>query len=122
MTKPAARPALRIKRVYESVEASDGFRILVDRLWPRGITKEHAAVQLWLKDIAPTAALRKWFGHDPARWEEFRTRYLAELRANDDAVAQVFDAAQHGPVTLMYAAHDERHNHAMVLLQYLSGR
>lgn len=111
------------KRIYEEKEASDGFRVLVDRVWPRGLTKEKAAVDLWLKDIAPSTALRKWFAHDPAKWDEFRKRYHAELKANPDAVREFRDAAKgHAKVTLLYGAKDEQHNQAVALLAFLSRR
>ncbi len=110
---------IRLKRVYESPDSEDGTRILVDRLWPRGMTKEKANVDLWLKEIAPSTELRKWFAHDPAKWDEFQTRYRAELAANPDAVAQMLDAEKSGTVTLLYAAKDEEHNEAVVLQEYL---
>src|SRR5690348_1529560 len=107
--------ALKIKRVYEPAAQEDGTRILVDRLWPRGLTKEKAAVDLWLKDIAPSTELRKWFAHDPAKWEEFRKRYLKELKANKEAVGVLKQELKNGPVTLVYAARDQEHNEAEVL-------
>jgi uncharacterized protein YeaO (DUF488 family) len=109
-----------IKRVYDAPAESDGTRVLVDRIWPRGLTKERAAVSLWLKDIAPSTALRTWFGHDPARWDEFRERYAAELRANPAAVDQLRILARKEKVTLLYAAHDTEHNHALALSDYLA--
>jgi uncharacterized protein YeaO (DUF488 family) len=108
-----------IKRVYEPAEVSDGARILVDRLWPRGVSKQDAHVALWLKDIAPSSSLRKWFGHDAKRWSEFRRKYRAELERNDDLITQVRDLAKKGPVTLIYSAHDQVHNQARVLADYL---
>lgn len=116
----AARPAPppRIKRVYLPPEPSDGRRILVDRLWPRGLTKEKAAVDLWLKDVAPSDALRKWFHHEAANWDEFRRRYEAELAANP-AVGQLREAVAAGPATLLYGARDETQNQAAVLADYL---
>jgi uncharacterized protein YeaO (DUF488 family) len=117
---PSAPPKLRIKRVYEPAEVTDGARVLVDRVWPRGVTKERAALDLWLKDIAPSSTLRKWFGHDPARWDAFRSRYLEELRADGEAVNRLRDLLERGPVTLIYAAHDDRHNHALVIQDYIS--
>ena len=110
---------IRIKRVYDPPEDTDGTRVLVDRLWPRGLRKEDAALTLWLKEIAPSPELRKWFGHDPARWAEFGRRYRAELARNDEAVARLSDLSKHGPLTLLYAAHDTAHNHALVLAAYL---
>ena len=117
MSVPAGR--LRIKRIYESPDKADGARVLVDRVWPRGMTKQRAAVDLWLKDIAPSPALRKWFGHDPQRWPEFRSRYRAELDRNPAAVGGLLDLATKGKVTLLYAAHDVAHNHAVVLIEYM---
>jgi uncharacterized protein YeaO (DUF488 family) len=111
---------IRIKRVYNPPDKADGTRVLVDRLWPRGLRKEKAAVTLWLKEIAPSTELREWFGHDPARWTEFGHRYRAELARNDGAVAQLADLSKLGPMTLLYAAHDTEHNHAIVLSAYLS--
>jgi uncharacterized protein YeaO (DUF488 family) len=110
---------IRVKRVYDPPDKADGTRVLVDRLWPRGLSKEKAAVTLWLKEIAPSPALRKWFGHDPARWTEFTRRYRAELARNDEAVANVVDLSKRGSVMLLYAAHDTAHNHALVLEAYL---
>jgi len=110
---------IHLKRAYEEPSEKDGLRILVERLWPRGLTKEKAAVDLWLKDVAPSPELRKWFGHDPARWEGFQKRYDAELDANPDAVAELRRKIHEGPVTLIYAAHDEEHNGALALKSYL---
>lgn len=110
---------IRIKRVYDPPARGDGARVLVDRLWPRGVSKEHAALTLWLKEVAPSPDLRIWFGHDPARWGEFERRYRAELAHNPDAVAQLAVLSRQGPLTLLYAAHDEAHNQAVVLAEYL---
>src|SRR5258708_498143 len=110
---------IRIKRVYDPPDEADGTRVLVDRLWPRGVRKEDAAFTLWLKEIAPSPELRKWFGHDPVRWTEFGQRYRAELDRNDEAVARLADLSKHGPLTLLYAAHDAAHNHALLLAAYL---
>jgi uncharacterized protein YeaO (DUF488 family) len=110
---------IRLKRVYEEPARSDGLRILVERLWPRGLSKERAAVDVWLKEIAPSPELRRWFGHDPARWEEFQRRYRAELEANPDAVDELRRRVREGPVTFVYAARDEQHNGALVLREYL---
>jgi uncharacterized protein YeaO (DUF488 family) len=112
---------IRIKRVYAPPERGDGARVLVDRLWPRGLRKEDAALTLWLKDIAPSDELRRWFGHDPARWVEFARRYRAELAHKDDATAQMAGLAGKEPVTLLYAAHDGEHNNAVVLASWLQG-
>ncbi len=111
---------IQIKRVYEAPAADDGTRVLVDRLWPRGLRKEEVPLALWLKDIAPTPALRTWFGHDPERWEAFRERYRAELDQHPDTVAQLRALAREGRLTLLYAARDEVHNHAVVLAEYLN--
>jgi uncharacterized protein YeaO (DUF488 family) len=110
---------LLIKRAYEPASPEDGSRFLVDRLWPRGIRKEALALSAWLKDVAPSDALRRWFGHDPARWVEFRRRYRTELKSNRAALQPVRDALSHGVVTLVYSAHDEAHNQAVVLREYL---
>lgn len=109
----------RIKRVYEQPDKDDGTRILVDRLWPRGLTKEKAQVDLWLKEIAPSAELRKWFGHDPDRWTEFKTRYKAELDGKPDLVALLKQKIAAGKATLVYGAKDEQHNQAQALQQLL---
>jgi uncharacterized protein YeaO (DUF488 family) len=110
---------VRIKRIYERAGPDDGARVLVDRVWPRGVTKEAAALTLWLKEIAPSTALRKWFGHEPARFAEFRRRYLDEIRANAPALDHLRSCLEGGPVTLLYAAHDPAHNDAVVLADYL---
>ena len=106
---------LKIKRVYEKPSGEDGFRILVDRLWPRGLTKEKASVDLWLKEIAPSTMLRKWFGHDPDKWNEFRKRYLLELDQNKEQVILLNEHLKNGTVTLLYGTKDEGHNEAIVL-------
>jgi uncharacterized protein YeaO (DUF488 family) len=107
--------SIQIKRVYATPEAADGKRILVDRLWPRGLTKERARVDLWLKDVAPSTELRKWFGHDPAKWVEFNRRYRVELTKNREAFSFLKAEVAGGPVTLVYSAKDEKHNEAVVL-------
>lgn len=112
---------LRLKRIYESPSEHDGARVLVDRLWPRGVSKERARLDLWLREIAPTDELRRWFGHDPAKWAEFQRRYIAELRANESTVCQLRDLMDKGPVTLLFAARDEEHNEAVVIRDYLAG-
>ena len=114
--------SIRIKRVYEEPEIEDGTRILVDRLWPRGLTKEKAKVDLWLKDVAPSTELRKWFAHDPARWAEFRSRYLDELKRNKEPVSLLRQEAAKGTVTLVYGAKDQQHNEAVVLQELLTAR
>jgi uncharacterized protein YeaO (DUF488 family) len=122
MDVPKAVPDIRVKRIYDPPQLEDGARVLVDRLWPRGARKEAAKLTLWLKDIAPTAELRRWFGHDPARFAEFSRRYRAELAANNDAVSRMDDLMKAGPVTLLYSAHDAEHNQAIVLADYLKDR
>ncbi|MDK2743608.1 MAG: DUF488 domain-containing protein [Nitrospira sp. BO4] len=108
-----------IKRVYEPVAETDGFRVLVDRLWPRGVSKAKAKLDLWLPDIGPSTALRQWFNHDPAKWTEFRRRYLTELKKKTSLFATIKKQVKAGPVTLLYSAKDERHNQAVVLRSYL---
>jgi uncharacterized protein YeaO (DUF488 family) len=110
---------IKIKRVYEQPDKDDGKRILVDRLWPRGLTKEQARVDLWLKEIAPSTDLRKWFGHDPDKWKRFRGRYETEISHKDDLINMLKRQAGEGTITLIYAARDERHNEALVLKQFL---
>ncbi len=110
---------VRIKRVYEQASPDDGARLLVDRVWPRRVTKQAAALTLWLKEIAPSTALRKWFGHEPARFAEFRRRYLDEIRANSPAADRLRSYIEGGRVTLLYAALDPAHNNAVVLADYL---
>lgn len=110
---------LHLKRVYEPPAASDGLRVLVDRLWPRGVKKEDAAVDLWLKDIAPSPDLRKWFGHEPEKWPEFRRRYRAELREKGSEIATLRDFGGGKRVTLLFGAKDEAHNQAVVLKEFL---
>lgn len=110
---------IKLKRVYEAPSRSDGTRILVDRLWPRGLRKEDAAIDRWCKDLAPSTALRQWFGHRPERWAEFRERYQAELTEQRDALAELRRLARAGPITLLFAAHDEQHNNAVVLGELL---
>ena len=110
---------IKIKRVYEPSDDEDGMRILVDRLWPRGLTKEKAKVDLWLKDIAPSTELRKWFNHEPAKWEAFQKRYHQELKENKEQLLPLKEALQKGTVTLVYGAKDEVHNDAVVLKEWL---
>jgi uncharacterized protein YeaO (DUF488 family) len=111
---------LHLKRIYEPPAKQDGYRILVDRLWPRGLTKQKAAIDLWLKEIAPSTELRKWFGHDPGKWEEFQQKYLKELKENKEAVAVLKDHLKKETVTLLYAAKDEEHNEARVISAFVS--
>jgi uncharacterized protein YeaO (DUF488 family) len=110
---------IKLKRAYEKSARDDGERILVERLWPRGLTKLQAKVDLWLKDVAPSTELRKWFGHDPDRWGEFRRRYLKELKSKGDLIKLLKRKAKAGTITLIYAARDEEHNGALVLKQFL---
>jgi len=110
---------IQCKRAYESPSKSDGRRILVERLWPRGIKKEDAALFVWMKEIAPSTELRKWYGHDPAKWPEFQQRYRAELEANREGVNRLRKICQAGAVTFLYAARDEERNSAVVLKKYI---
>ncbi|MCL5986255.1 MAG: DUF488 family protein [Actinobacteria bacterium] len=110
---------IRLKRVYEEPSKDDGFRILVERLWPRALTKERAAVDLWLKDIAPSSELRTWFSHDITKWEQFRERYWVELSEKDDLINILKQRSKDGIVTFVYAAHDEKHNSAVALKAFL---
>jgi uncharacterized protein YeaO (DUF488 family) len=114
--------AIQLKRAYEKPERADGFRILVDRLWPRGLTKEKAAIDLWLKDLGPSTELRKWFGHDPKKWRGFRSRYRTELKQRGDQLRLIERKANEGTVTLIYGARDQQHNEAVVLKQLLTLR
>jgi uncharacterized protein YeaO (DUF488 family) len=107
------------KRVYDKPSAKDGLRVLVDRLWPRGIKKETAGIDLWCKDIAPSNELRKWFGHDPAKWDQFRSRYFKELDRNREAVSLLAEKAGRGPLTLLFSAKDKIFNNAAVLIEYI---
>ena len=113
---------IQLKRAYEKPERGDGTRILVDRLWPRGLTKEKAAIDLWLKEIAPSTELRKWFGHDPNKWRSFRSRYQTELKQRGDQLQLIKRKAKEGAVTLIYGARDQEHNEAVVLKQILTKR
>ena len=110
---------IQLKRVYQAPSKSDGTRILVDRLWPRGLSKEKAHVDLWLKEVAPSTELRKWFGHDAGKWPEFKARYKAELKHNAAQLALLKRAVVRGPATLLYGAKDTEHNEAVVLQQLL---
>jgi uncharacterized protein YeaO (DUF488 family) len=110
---------IKLKRAYEKPARDDGERILVERLWPRGLTKLQAKVDLWLKDVAPSTELRKWFGHDPDRWDEFRRRYQKELRGKEDLIKMLKRKAKAGVITLIYAARDEERNGALVLKKFL---
>jgi uncharacterized protein YeaO (DUF488 family) len=110
---------IRVKRVYETTAKSDGFRVLVDRLWPRGISKEAAKLDLWLPDLGPSTTLRQWFNHDPARWAEFQRHYHAELKEKSALLATITKQAKASSVTLLYSAKDERHNQAVALRNFL---
>nr|WP_225737559.1 DUF488 domain-containing protein [Dyella acidiphila] len=118
---PCGRPSVSIavKRVYEPAAKSDGYRVLVDRVWPRGLKKEDAALDIWARDLAPTTALRRWFGHDPARWEGFRHRYASELDARKTFWQPLVTQAERHRVTLLFGAKDEEHNQAVALKMYL---
>ncbi|MGH7008533.1 MAG: DUF488 domain-containing protein [Stellaceae bacterium] len=118
----ARRLDVSLKRAYEPPSPRDGTRILVDRLWPRGVKKAKARIDLWLKDAAPSTALRKWFGHDPVRWSEFRRRYRAQLKGQPEAMAQLRALSRQGRITLVFGARDERRNQAVVLRSLLVGR
>jgi uncharacterized protein YeaO (DUF488 family) len=121
MTRLAARN-ISVKRAYEPPAKGDGTRILVDRLWPRGLRKADAAIDHWLKDIAPSTDLRKWFAHDPARWQEFRQRYTDEIHQHPEQLDELRASARSGRITLVFAAHDESRNNAVVLREVLQGR
>lgn len=113
---------IRLKRAYEPAAATDGRRILVERLWPRGVSKRKLHLDEWVKDVAPSQELRQWFGHDPDRWPEFRSRYFAELRAHPEAWRPLLARARRARVTFVYAAHDEEHNAALALKAFLDHR
>lgn len=122
MAKRIKAENIKLKRAYEPHTAGDGTRILIDRLWPRGVKKADAAIDRWLKDISPSTSLRKWFGHDPARWQKFRQRYAAEVRNHNDQLTELRGLARKGPITLVFSARDEVHNDAVVLRSVLLGR
>jgi uncharacterized protein YeaO (DUF488 family) len=113
--------SVKVKRVYNDPSTEDGVRILVDRLWPRGLKKEAAKLDEWLKEIAPSDELRKWFGHDPDRWEEFKARYFHELDRQSEVISKLKEKARSGKVTLLFAARDETYNNAVALKEYLEG-
>jgi uncharacterized protein YeaO (DUF488 family) len=117
--KPKNDPVFILKRAYDPPASEDGFRVLVERLWPRGLKKADAALDLWLKEIAPSTELRQWFSHDPAKWEEFCRRYWAELAQHPDAVNLLKEKLRQGRVTLVYGSKDEAHNAAVALKKYL---
>ncbi|HET9492056.1 MAG TPA: DUF488 family protein [Methylomirabilota bacterium] len=122
LKRPDASKRIRIKRAYDPSAAQDGRRILVDRLWPRGLSRQSARIEEWARDLAPSAPLRKWFGHDPKRWPEFQKRYQAELRARPDRLAWLAGLARRGRITLVYAARDPDHNNARVLQRLVARR
>jgi len=111
--------AIKLRRVYDKPKASDGVRILVERLWPRGLSKKNAKVDVWLKNIAPSTELRKWFSHDPAKWEEFRARYFKELNKNREAVKKLLDTTEGSDVTFVYASREKEYNSAAALKDYI---
>lgn len=110
---------INIKRVYDAADKTDGTRLLIERLWPRGVRKDSLPLAGWIKDAGPSTELRKWFSHDPAKWDEFRRRYFAELKANPDAWQPIIEAARRGAVTLIYSSHDTEHNNAVALQEFL---
>ncbi|MBV9752425.1 MAG: DUF488 domain-containing protein [Hyphomicrobiales bacterium] len=113
---------LRTKRIYEPAASADGYRVLADRIWPRGVKKSEATIDLWLKELAPSTELRRWFGHDAAKWSEFRKRYKAELKSRTEALALLRDKLRRGTVTLVYASRDTEHNNAVALAAMLDSR
>lgn len=113
-------PQVQVKRIFDAPAKSDGMRVLVDRIWPRGVSKKRAALDLWMKDIAPSTELRQWFNHDPELWDEFRKRYLQELRKQGAELAELRAHARKGRVTLLFSARDTKHNQALVLKQLLA--
>lgn len=113
---------IQVKRVYEPPAREDGKRFLVDRLWPRGLKKERARIDAWLKEVAPSDALRKWFGHEPGKWRGFQQRYFKELEAKPEVWRPLLDAARKGPVTLLFSAKDETHNNAVALRKFLEAQ
>ena len=122
MKRKVSAGNVKLKRAYEPPAADDGTRILIDRLWPRGITKERAAIDQWMKDISPSTKLRQWFGHDPSRWDEFRRRYATEVHQYPELLDQLRSLARKGPITLVYSASDEAHNDAVALRHVILGR
>ena len=120
MSRPSVPASpIRLKRAYDPPSPEDGVRVLVDRLWPRGLRKDAARIDRWMKEIAPSTELRRWFGHDPERWQEFRRRYTSELRQHPDELDQLRELATNGTVTLVFGARDEEHNDAVVLREVL---
>ena len=115
-------PVIQLKRAYDKAESGDGIRLLVERLWPRGVKKEALKMERWAKDVAPSTELRQWFGHDPEKWAEFKQRYFAELRANPEAWESILEEARRETLTLVYSSHDEAHNNAVALREFLMER
>ena len=113
---------IKLKRVYDPAASTDGKRFLVERLWPRGVRKADLKMDAWLKDAGPSTALRQWFGHDPSKWKEFQRRYFRELKGHADAIEPIVEAAHRGSVTLLYSSHDQEHNNAVALRQYLQAK
>jgi uncharacterized protein YeaO (DUF488 family) len=122
MEKKAMKTPIRVKRVYDAPAPEDGRRILVDRLWPRGLTKEKAKIDYWAKDVSPSNELRKWYGHDPAKWGEFRKRYSAELDRNESGIEALIEAMGKGPVSFLYSSTERTINNAEALKLHLGGR
>jgi uncharacterized protein YeaO (DUF488 family) len=122
MIRNTARTRVKLKRAYEPAARGDGTRILIDRLWPRGVTKKAAAIDEWMKDISPSTGLRKWFGHEPSRWREFRRRYTHEVRGNPEQLRRLRALARKGTITLVFSAHDELHNNAVVIRDMICGK
>ena len=113
---------IRVKRIYEPPESADGDRLLVDRLWPRGVSRESTSLDAWMREVAPSSELRRWFGHDASRWQEFKRRYAVELGTRQDLVAEILSLARDRPVTLIYSARDPDHNQAVALAEYLAAK
>jgi uncharacterized protein YeaO (DUF488 family) len=113
---------IKLKRAYHGVSSTDGTRLLVERLWPRGLSKDKLKLDGWIREVAPTTALRKWFGHDPAKWRQFRARYFRELDSRPESWRSIVSLARRGTVTLVYSSHDQEHNNAVALREYLQLR
>ena len=113
---------IRVKRIYEPPESADGYRLLVDRLWPRGVSRESTSLDAWMREVAPSSELRRWFGHDASRWQEFKRRYAVELGTRQDLVAEILSLARDRPVTLLSSARDLDHNQAVALAGYLAAK
>ena len=114
--------AVRVKRIYQPPEPADGYRLLVDRLWPRGVSRESLSLDAWMREVAPSSELRRWFGHDASRWREFKRRYAVELGTRQDLVAEILSLARDRPVTRIYSARDTDHNQAVALAEYLAAK